>query len=154
MKIESNRFGTIEIDDAHIIQFQHGLLGFEELTQFAIFESEEAAPLRYLLSIQDSDLAFLIVDPYLFFSDYEFDLSKEDRKLLGLLEENQDELAIAVVVNVPEDVSQMTGNLMGPIIFNVTQKLGKQIVLHDSGYSTKQLLLSKMEATKEAILAS
>lgn len=38
MKIETTRFGTLEVDPEQIIDFPEGILGFEDYHQFVIAE--------------------------------------------------------------------------------------------------------------------
>ncbi len=47
------------------------------------------------------------------------------------------------IVVVPEDIRKMTANLLGPIIINHKEKLGKQVILDDSRYTTKHFLFNQ-----------
>ena len=139
MQIETKRFGTIEIGEDKLIEFPTGLLGFEELRRYLLIDSDEAAPMRWLLSVDEPELAFLVIEPTPFFPDYKVQVSQEDHDALGLTE--LQEAVVACLVVVPEDPAHMTVNLMGPLVLNTERRLGRQVVLHDSGYSTRQRLL-------------
>lgn len=138
MKIEKTRFGDLEIDPATILSLPQGLLGFESQTRFVLIDSDEVAPMRWLQAVDEPGLAFLVVEPALFFPDYRAALSADDREHLGLAEGEAPVLASLVVI--PEDPSQMTVNLVGPLAFNVEKRLGKQVVQVKTPYSAKQRL--------------
>lgn len=147
MLATTTRFGEIEVDPATIIHFPLGLLGFERFQRYVLIDSDEAAPMRWLQCVDEPTLAFLIVEPALFFADYDPQPSKDDREFLGL---KPGETAIqACLVVIPDDPREMTINLMGPLMFNGETRVGKQVVLHDSGFSPRQRLIPD-ESTSEA----
>lgn len=139
IRIATSRFGELELPESAIIHFEQGLLGFEHLTRFAIVESDDADPMRWLQAVDEAEIAFLVVEPYLFFADYKAKLTGEDRAALKLGKDEEPILACLVVI--PEDASQMTINLLGPLAMNAEARLGRQLVLHDSGHSPRQRLL-------------
>lgn len=139
MKLDTTRFGSIDVDPATIIHFPLGLLGFERYQRYILIDSDQAEPMRYLQCVDDGALALLVVEPALFFPDYDPKLSADDRDILQL--GPGEEALLACVVVVPEVVSQMTINLMAPLALNGDKRLGKQLVLHDSQYTTRHRLL-------------
>ena len=44
VNLSTNNFGNLSIEKENIITFEQGLLGFEELIQFAIIDVEECLP--------------------------------------------------------------------------------------------------------------
>ena len=50
------------------IVMKGGILGFEEIEEFLLFASEYE-PFYWLQSSPDKSVSFLVVDPFLFFSD-------------------------------------------------------------------------------------
>lgn len=148
MKLNTRHFGEIQIDKVRIITFPEGLLGFEDKREFIIINStEEGLPFQWLQSIDDPGLAFVIINPFLFRKDYEFDISQSVVEMLKI--EDQKDLIIYTIVVIPEDISKMTANLAGPIIINTNHKLGKQIVLEDKRYKTKHLILEELKDVKQ-----
>ena len=57
--------------------------------------------------------------------------------------EKAEDVVVYSIVVVPEDIRKMTANLLGPIIINHKEKLGKQVILDDSRYTTKHFCLTK-----------
>ena len=67
MKVDTSRFGTLDIPDNEIVQFPDGLYGFEKETEFTLlpFNPNVESPMEWLQSVKSSHLAFVITDPYL-----------------------------------------------------------------------------------------
>lgn len=140
MKIITKHFGEIEIDHEKIINFIDGIPGFDDQKRFIIIDNpDETVPFKWLQSIDEPELAFVIINPFVFKEDYEFDLPKHVIDKLKIKEE-KDVLVYSIVV-IPEDITQMTANLLGPLIINTNEMLGKQIVLDDNRYTTKHYIL-------------
>lgn len=151
MQIKTTRFGTVELEEDKLIHFPLGLLGFETKQRYFIIDSDEAAPMRWLQCADQPELAFLVVEPGLFFPDYAFDLNAEDRELLQL--GTSEDVVVACLVVIPDDPTKMTINLMGPLVMSPEARLGKQVVLHDSTYSTRQRLIpDPMESEEPALV--
>ena len=87
MQIETARFGQIEVDSSKIISLDQGLIGFPEERRFCILEDERWGPLRWLQSVERPELAFLVVNPYEFFVDYEVLIDDEVAKILHAAED-------------------------------------------------------------------
>ena len=139
VNLSTNNFGNLSIEKENIITFEQGLLGFEELKQFAIIAVEECLPFEWLVSVEDPIVAFPILNPTLFFSDYKPSLSKDDLVLLDIKKEKDVEMfCIVTLGKKPEDV---TLNLKGPILINMKNKIGKQVVLTEDYYSLNQQLI-------------
>lgn len=140
MRIETQQFGPLEFGEEAVLTFAQGLLGFEQLTQYLIIDQEEIAPLRWFQPIGEGAISFTVIDPLLFFPDYAVKVTEEDRATLKLAKDQRP--LILVLVTIPSDPSQMTANLLGPLILNPETRLGKQLVLHDSGYPVRKRLIS------------
>lgn len=144
MKIYSTRFGEIEIEEKDIINFEDGILGFEDIKKYVLLNIEENNPLMLMQSVEESALAFVIINPYEFRSEYCIELSDEDIKKLQI-EKEEDIDVFAIVVIPHENPSKMTANLQGPIIINRNKKLGKQVITNNNNYGIKHNILKEME---------
>lgn len=139
MKLHTKNFGLLEIEEEKIIAFPEGIPGFEEEKEFVIINNEdEENPFCWLQSINNPDLAFVIINPFLIFSDYTIDLPETVQEKLKI--EDEKDVAVYSIVVVPKDLKKMTVNLLGPIIINVRERLGKQVILDDPRYSTKHYI--------------
>ncbi|KGG79982.1 flagellar assembly protein FliW [Caloranaerobacter azorensis H53214] len=150
MLLNTKHFGQIEIDEDSIITFPDGLLAFEEQKRFVIINNpDEEIPFKWLQSIDNPDLAFVIINPFLFKKDYEFDIPQSVVDRLDI-EREKDVLVYSIVV-VPEDITKMTANLAGPIIINLKNRLAKQIILDDKRYTTKHLILEELGKSNQEV---
>lgn len=133
------RFGEVAVSPDRIITFPSGLPGFERSRQFAILEDEESAPFYWMLSTENSRLAFVLLDPYLNWPDYNPRISRDDFKSLGI--EKPEDARVYVIVTLSRDVREVTANLSGPLLINAANRLAKQLALLDERYTTKHRLL-------------
>lgn len=142
--VESKYFGSLECAEDKVITFEHGLIAFEEAKRYILIENQDPEnPLWWLQAVDRPELAFVVMNPFIFKPDYEFEISPADLEELGI--EKQEDVVALVIVVVPEDVRKMTANLLAPVIFNARLKKGKQIVLQDKQYSTKHLILAELQ---------
>ena len=85
MQVKTNFLGvaeTIEVMEQQIFSFDPGLGGFEGLRRFALIP-EADSPVEWLQSLDDADVAFALLEPFTFKSDYAFELSDADSTALG-----------------------------------------------------------------------
>lgn len=148
MKIATRSFGEIEVPDDTVINFEHGLIGFEDLKRFVIVENADAHPFRWLQSIDNSDIALVTVDPIQFFPSYECTASPEDLVELGL--ESVTDAQILSVVIVEDDQSKVTLNLVAPILINIKRMAAKQVILSDTRYGVAHALTLNASSAAES----
>ncbi|MDU2063412.1 MAG: flagellar assembly protein FliW [Sporomusaceae bacterium] len=138
IKVQSVRFGEVEVSEDMIITFSYGLPGFLEERDFAIIPCEEDNPFSFLQSLLEPNLTFVVVIPFPFFSNYEFALPDEVKEELSINEENLPH--IVNIVNIPENPEEMTANLLAPVVINSKTRKAMQVVLEKSAYTTKHRL--------------
>lgn len=141
MQIKTTRFGTVEINEADIITFDEGLPGFPDDHQFVIIPYEDESPFVLLQSATEDYVAFLMTDPFLFFSDYEFEIDPVNMDALEIKEE-KDVVVYTMVTVPPGRAKEMTTNLVAPVAINIHTRAGKQVVLEKSKYTTKHRLFT------------
>lgn len=134
MEIITKASGIKEVSEDKLLTIPEGLFGFEQFTKYAIVESEYE-PFLWLQSIEDPNLAFLIVDPFLICGDYETDIDDEMLKKIGITK--PEDIIIMTIVTVPGDGSPITANFQGPLVINKSNKQCMQVVLNDNRWTTK-----------------
>jgi flagellar assembly factor FliW len=141
MKVETSRFGTLDISEEEIVRFPEGLYGFEKETEFTLlpFNPNVESPMEWMQSLKSTHLAFVITDPYLYLPDYKIKLSEEDKKRVEL--EGDDQFLTRAIVTIPENYSEMTANLIAPLVINKDKGIAKQFVLTNMDYDTRHYLL-------------
>jgi len=139
MKVYTTGFGEIEIKDETIISFPAGILGFPNYTKYALIDVDENSPLKWLQSVEEPSLNFVVTDPNLFRPDYSIDAWKKD--LEDIQGTKAEDIIVLVLVTVPTDPSKMTANLKGPILINTSNNLAKQLIVDNPDYDIKYRLL-------------
>ncbi|MBF0498583.1 MAG: flagellar assembly protein FliW [Candidatus Riflebacteria bacterium] len=142
MKFVTTRFGEIDVSNEDIVQFPEGLLGFNEFHRFVILNSQEGSPFRWLQSLDDGNLAFIIIEPLNFLFSYDLDLADSDAAFLGL--ERAEDAVLYSIVTVPENVRDMTANLQGPLVINAINRKGRQVISSNATHSIKANIVEEM----------
>ena len=145
MEIETLRFGKIPIQEDKVITFPRGILGFAKNKKYILFPHSEGSPFFWLQSVEDGDLAFVVMNPQLVKSDYSIDV---DENVLSELEVKQDDdLEVVCIVTIPRhDPKGMTINLLGPIIINAQSRCAAQIICEKQSYSHRHPVINKQQA--------
>lgn len=122
------------MDNQSIYYFEQGIPGFEQYQHFLMNELEAELPLRIMQVVQE-EISLVLTSPFAIYPEYEWILSEASKKELQI--ESEEDVEVWSVLTIPSDPNAATINLIAPIVLNRTKKLGKQIILHDSGYSSK-----------------
>ncbi len=146
--LESPVLGRLEINQSEIYAFPSGIPGFEDQKRFIVVKPEADSPFAYLQSMDRPELVLLVADPFLFFSDYDFDIS--DQTVSELKIERPEQVEVWCVVTVPDSLEEATANLLAPIVVNADAKIGKQTVLATGEYRTKHALFPDRYPAGEA----
>ena len=141
VKLKTRHFGEIEADETRFIHFTEGIPAFEEEQEFMLIpfvtdsESDDN-PYVIMQSTKTPGLAFVVANPYRFFSDYEFSLEDDVLKGLGL--DDPENLSVYVILAIPNGVVRdMTANLIAPIVIAENTLKAQQVILTNTQYSTK-----------------
>jgi len=141
LTIDSTRFGTIEVDPDSVVEFPHGLIGFES-RRFALVAREPDAEFLWLHSLEDAALAIPVTDPRRFFSGFELELADEERERLGLPELPATE--IYVTVRASDQLESFTANLRAPIV--IAAGNGHQVINQAAGAQLRAPLFGELAA--------
>lgn len=134
MEVKTKANGIVNIDEKQLVTFPEGLLGFEKYTKFALIDSEYE-PFIWLQSTEESNLAFLMIDPFLICSDYEADIDDSALRNIGV--DSAEDIIIMTLVTIPKDGSAITANFLGPVVINKKNRKCLQVILNDSRWTTK-----------------
>ena len=145
MIIDSIRFGQLEIPDDKVITMKRPILGFEHLSRFCLIEREEMAPFFWLHSIEDSTTAFIVLNPAILQKDYRIEVNPKEIAELEIT--NLEAVETYVVVTVPDDPRQMSANLQGPILVNTDNGYAKQLILVNSDYKVKHMIMDEISSS-------
>lgn len=137
MQIETSRFGWVKVDDERVLTFPRGLLGFPEHSQFALIQNGSENYFFWLQSVDEPGLAFVVTDPTIYFPDYNVPVREEAATELQLT----DEQAVQVMVICNKVGDWITGNLLGPLMVNSSNRLATQVILTEKRWTTRQPLV-------------
>jgi len=148
VKSLSTRFGSFEVRDESIVTFPSGLLGFPEQQRYVILDHDTEAPFKWLQSVEEPSLAFVILEPALIHPGYQIDVPAD--ALAEIRAEEREELALVVILTIPsDDPGRITANLRGPLVISHQTKLGKQVVLSED-FPTRHPLFPVFESPSPA----
>ena len=148
MKIRTSRFGELDIDEARIISFAEGILGFSQHRKYALLEHEANTPFRWLQSVENGELAFVVIDPLTVVPDYKAEVKPEDIEDISI--KTLDSAVVFCIVNIARGCRSVTVNLLSPIVINTEKMLARQVILFNSLYSIKHDLAAPSEIKKAA----
>ena len=128
MKIDSPRFGSLEIDSDRVIEFPAGLPGFENLHRFSLFHAETAgSPAFFIMqSMDDPTVAFHIADPARFGVDYQIALSDEQASVIGLVDPADAVVAVMLIKDFTAALPLRAG-IYAPLVINAKMRRGLQV---------------------------
>jgi flagellar assembly factor FliW len=141
MIVNTKAFGQIEVDERHKINFPQGLFGFEDFKEYILMDAEHE-PFFWLQSLDDQDIAFIIINPFLFRPDYEVNINNEDLSEIDIA--SPENALIFAIITIPQDGTSMTANLQGPLVINKEKMIGMQAVLADARWKTKHDIIAEL----------
>ena len=144
MKVATKAYGLIDVDERQKIVFPQGLFGFETLKDYLLLDAERQ-PFYWLQSMDVEQVAFILVNPFLFRPDYEVNISNEELADIGI--HAPEKALIFSIVTIPSDGNPMTANLKGPLVINRDNRTGKQVVLSDARWKTKHDIMAELAQT-------
>lgn len=143
MKVKTTRFGELEVNPSDLITFAEGLFGFENLKKFFVVDPGDSTLILWLQSTEDDKVAFPIIEPKIFKTDYIAKLLPAD--LNGLELDSLQSAKLYSILTIPANVTEMSANLKAPIVINSSKKIGKQIVLQESKLSVKHEMYKELK---------
>ncbi len=139
MKINNKYFGEIEYAAEEKLRVSEGLFGFEEQKEFLPIPFEAGSDaLICLQSLEDEDLSFVLLNPFLFFVDYDPKISETDRTAIG--SPKDEDISYYVIGVIREQVGDSTVNLKAPVAVNAKTRDARQIILDDPAYTFRHSL--------------
>lgn len=122
-----------------ILTFPAGLPGLPtEYSEFTLTQPDQTSAFYLLQSVTDADLCFILINPFLFFNDYEFNLPPEEKAKLKITAPEQ--VAVFAIVNASDGLKTATVNLLAPVVVNTKTQQARQIILNDPRYTIRQPL--------------
>lgn len=150
MSVKTKMFGEIEIEEAKVITFEKGIIGFPDLKRFALIHDSEKkdSNIQWLQSLDDGKMAFPIIDPSCVVDEYNPVVSDELMERLGEYDVTCD-LVVVVILRVPSDIKEMSVNLKAPVIINTRNNKAIQLIV-ESELPVRFPIYDILQARKDA----
>lgn len=147
MLIKTKFFGEIEQNSEQVWHFPKGIPGFEDEREFVLLPIEGNTMFQVLQSTNVSEIALIVANPYSLVEDYSFDIDEPTIELLDIKQEG--DVFVLGVLTLKEPLETSTINLQAPIVFHVSKKIAKQMIINDQKFSVRHVIGSQPSLTKE-----
>ncbi|MCR2806734.1 flagellar assembly protein FliW [Paenibacillus soyae] len=125
-------------DSAKKYVFDQGIPGFEHLRVFIFEDIEdigEELPLKVMRSEEDEHVSFIVANPFIYYPEYEWDLSESAKLEMEI--ETESELEVWAIMTLRESIQDSTINLQAPVLLNNANHRGRQLILQNSPFGTR-----------------
>jgi flagellar assembly factor FliW len=146
MKIDTIRFGCVEIEPDDLLHFPSGLLGLEDCRHWVLLADVENEALGWLQNSSRAEIALAVVCPRRFVPDYQVRISRGELAPLELAEVRQAQ----VLAIVGKNEQGITLNLKAPLVINLQRRLGRQVITNGDQPLQYQLVLEPLTLRKSA----
>ncbi|TBV79173.1 MAG: hypothetical protein EYX74_07410 [Desulfobulbaceae bacterium] len=136
IRVKTSRFGEIAVDPDKVISMSSALPGFPEARRFVLRQHDHKSPFMWLQSLDNPDLAFIVIQAGQLVADYQPQLPLAGIRELGASVGS--ELEILLILAIPHGKPQeMTANLLGPMVINWATRMAKQVLLDPQKYDAR-----------------
>jgi len=142
--VKSDQLGEIDVEDRAVVYFPEGIPGFESCHDFVLVEDAAFAPFHWLQSLDEGAIAFVVVDPAVIYPNYHVQLGPADTAAIRLADATR--ALVRVILTINEDPEKTTANLQGPLLINVAESLGCQVLLTRSPYEARYPVMQGLAA--------
>jgi len=139
------RFGEFTFAEEEVLTFPWGLPGFPNHSRWIALNLDSQMNFVWLQSLDDLNVAIPTIDPWMIFENYDPKLPPYAFATLEIREAG--EFAVLCVVVATTNAEEMTINLMAPIVVNLRNRKGRQIMLENSRYSVREPMPRKDQAS-------
>ena len=140
MRVTTDRFGELEVEEDRVLSFPDALPGFAEAHRFVLVDVKDNDVFFWLQSVDDPTLAFLCANPWPFYPDYAPEVPDDDQTALEL--ESAEDAMVLCILTVHREENRITANLLGPIVVNQRTRVGRQVVLFGDQYPVQAPLVA------------
>lgn len=117
MKINTYQFGEIEFEESMVMQFEDGIIGFENLKKYLLVSQEDGL-FYWLTSVDEPEIVFPLFPARLIFGDYP----------------EVDNFEAFGIVRLDKDPANVTINLKAPVYINQEKLNGYQKIYDNDKY--------------------
>jgi flagellar assembly factor FliW len=145
MILATTRFGELTISGDDILSFVDGLIGMEELRRWVLLADAQNSALGWMQSVDRPDVALAVVSPRRFLPEYQARVSRRDILPLKLAAPGDAQ----ILVIVSQSGAALSLNLKAPLVINLDQRLGRQVIARDD-HAVQHPLTAPLRLRKSA----
>jgi flagellar assembly factor FliW len=151
-QIRTAYFGELDYTEGAVFQFPYGLPGFERERSFLFLKRPHTEPLLFLQSVDNQRVCFILLPILVIEPNYAVHLDADDLAALHLDPGRQprigeDILCAAIVRTGGGEQGEPTANLMAPVVVNLKEQIGMQVIDGGSPYSHRHPIPMGKEVT-------
>jgi len=128
VSIQTTRFGKLDVPTDEILYFPDGLIGLADCTHWVLVADPKNSLVAWLQSMSRSDVGVPMVSPRQLVPHYRVRVTKRQLTPLNLAQTS--ELFVLAVVNCHD--GKWTANLKAPLLIDLQNQIGRQVVTTDS----------------------
>lgn len=121
------------------IFFEQGIPGLEKYKKFEMSLIDGNDKFRMITSTENSNIGFVAISPFKIKKDYELNLSDDVIKELQI--DSPKDVLVLSLITLGKTLEKSTVNLKAPIIINIKNNKGKQLILQEDKYNIKEPLM-------------
>lgn len=132
MDVRTTRFGTLSVEPQDELIFEAGLIGLEHCRRWVVLSDTTNPTLGWLQSLEEGHIALGVVSPRRYVADYQLRVDRAD--LAGLQLTTARDAEVVVIASRQangEQAGTLTLNLRAPLVINVEQRRGCQVISKD-----------------------
>ena len=123
-----------------VIEVRGGLLGFPELTRFALVKMNDEGLVYRLQSLDSEEVNFVVVPAMSFFPTYAPIVDDEVADRFNLAAGA--DVLVLLIVTLGETFKQSTVNLMAPLLLDPVEQIAEQVIIENEDLSIRAPLLA------------
>lgn len=126
--------------DVPVIEMRGGLLGFPDMTRFALIKMNDEGLVYRLQSLESEAVNFVVVPAMPFFPNYSpvVDDDVADRFNLAA----GADVLVLLIVTLGESFKQSTVNLMAPVLLDPARQVAEQVIIENADLSVRAPLMA------------
>lgn len=127
MRIETQRFGNLNMKADQLFLFPQGLVGMENLLQWALLPDASNPSVAWLQCVTRVDCALPVISPRCYFPEYRVHITRRELSVLQM----KPGAELYVLTTLSGHVGKLTTNLRSPLLLNLNRRLGCQVITED-----------------------
>jgi len=128
IKVETTRFGPVEVNSDEVYSFPQGLIGFEALKRFVLLDSKKGTIVQWLQAVDDPAVAFLVSEPQSFIPSFEIEFPDATASEPVIDRDHFQRLKTLTMLSLDRNEGVLHVHVMSPLLLDTSNRKGVQIM--------------------------